>query len=581
MEPTTYKNWNRAIVHAVTADVEQGSPVYLDIDEERIRRIGVHRLAHEGGDEALGAFLGAVRQTCVCSGRVDLNKFMFLGSEGCPGFVAFLATLVMAAYDMGDDEQAASNNFFLRLRERLHLPTGEGRPAGLDALDEEHLWKRWNQWLAAKRWTPTAYPGKGATRYIHYARSQTLLRTADRDTLTRLYTGRPQLLIEARRWDPARHLIWLGRHGSHGLTANLKAIIEGPDPERRTLLGDAVAELVAELGPSAVSHHVSRGDSGRRPRCGLYRSVHPFTAAVRYLAFLQLPADIQNDGAEVLTGSQRLPLKRLNGPWIRPLAVPGFPTQMESLEVAGIPGLQEIPVPRRDHWVLVSDPDNPLRGDYATWRTPELGERFILLGHTDCREQMDRLKEEGVLDWTGEPASVPELDDWLEWRECKILSPSWDHLIPVKEDLFDELRPSRLAIGISLQGGLPGPERASWMEGHPPVMRIAVFGQHRLLVRSLDRGEIVAESLLNGEEEIQLPADLAAGDYLIEVLPGDADPEDQDAVRLRVRNLHMVAWDELKPGEPDHALVAEGLELTTDGARIAPMETSDTKEDSR
>lgn len=565
-----YLDWNEEIVRAVTADVEQGSPVYLDINEERIQSIGRYRFSYADGQEPVEAFLAAVRSNCVRSQRIDLREFFGLRAKGPPKCVGFLATLVLAAYDMEEDEVAGATNFFYRLRRRLGMPLEEqGRPIGLDAKHEERLWEIWNQWLVASRWTPTAYPGQGATQYINYARSQTLLRAADRNNLSRTYVDRPNFLVEARRWDPSRHLNWLAREHVHGLTTNVRATLDSPDPDRRNALGRAVADLVADLD----ARDSGRRSSGmRRPRCGLYRRVHPLTGAANFLAFLQFPRDIPVEQAAVLVGTDRLPLERLNGLWTKPLVVPGLLNTVAALRIDGPGALDEIPVPERDHWILVRDPDDPLHGDYATWREPELGETFILLGRAKCAEQLDILKEEGLLQWKGEPRQAPSLPDWREWLDCKVLSPSWEHINPVLPELFDDLRPSRLAIGISLRGGLAGPFRSSWMVGYPPSVHTAVFGRHWLRIRRSDSKERLLVEALVGEQEVSLPPDLTAGDFLLEVVPGDQDVASEGLTPLRVRSFHIVAWDELKPGQPDSELVTEGPGFGIQGALVRVYE---------
>lgn len=576
---TAYLDWNHEIVHAVTADVEQGSPVYLDVNEERIRRIGVYRLRHRDGDESVDAFLAAVRESCLRFHRVDLSSLLDQNTKGPPKFAGFLATLVLAAYDMEDDEVVAANNFFFRLRRRLGFSLqDQGRPEGFGQQQEEFMWEIWNEWVVANRWTPTAYPGQGATRYINYARSQTLLRSADRNTLARVYRSRPNLLAEARRWDQSTHLNWLARHESHGLTANLRAILDSPDPDRRNALGRAVADLVADLD----AHDTGRRSSvAGQPRSGLYRSVHPLTGAPRFLAFLQFPADIPVERGAVVSGATRFSLERFKGLWTRPLPVPDLLTQVHTLPIEGLAEINEISIPAREHWMLVRDPDDPLRGDYATWRDPELGENFVLLGRGKCAEQLAILKEEGLLQWVGHPVPVPGISDWFEWRDCKVLSPSWGHINPIFPELFDELRPSRFAIGINFLGGLPGPFRSSWMHGHPPTIRAAVFGRHWMRIRRAGTKESLLTELLVGEHELALPSELDAGDYLLEVVAGDQDPVVDGAIPLRVRSFHILAWETLTPGQGDRDLVTVGPGFEIRGAEISVSDRAGDKGASR
>jgi hypothetical protein len=572
MALTAYRDWNRAIVDAVTASTENGFPVYLDIDEGRLELIGVSQLGIAPPDQALDGFLGAIRDTCIRQTRVDLTRILGDDTDGRPEGVAFLATLVLAAYDMGEDEQGAANNFFLRLRERLNLPTTEsGRPAGLDPGFEVHLWRRWNQWLVSRGWVPTAYPGQGAVQYIQYARGQTLLRLADRQHLTQLYLEH-KMVSRSRRWDGAQHLQWLSRQ--HGMTANLRAVLSSPDTDRRSALGTAVAELVEDLEvDSATTPARRRG----KPRCGLYRVVHHLSGQPSYRAFIRMPRDVPFGGAQVVTASGRQALEPLKGLWTKPVSVQDLLSGQAELRVEGIAGVEEITVPERDHWTLVRDPDDPFHGDYATWRSPELGESFILLGRSQCGEQLDRLKAEGVLDWKDEPIEVADMEDWLEWRDCKILSPSWEHMVPVNPELFDDLRPARLAIGVRLVGGLPGPNRGSWMERHPPLVLSAVFGRCRMQVRPSSNDEPVHTQVLIGEQENNLPASLAPGDYLLEIFPDVEDSGADEATPLRVRTLRILGWDTLSTGQTDPSVATALPGAKIQGALI--LETAQEKDE--
>jgi len=306
----------------------------------------------------------------------------------------------------------------------------------------------------------------------------------------------------------------------------------------------------------------------RRLRCGLYRLAHPFTGKPEYRAIIKTPSNLAIADARVVTETGCQPLQKLKGPWTKPFDIPGLLTQAQRLTVTGLAGIEEIVVPNRSHWLLIHDPDDPLNGAYATWRAPELGENFILLGRSSCREQLDLLKAEGVFDWKDQPTPIPGKEDWLEWRDCKVLSPSWGHINPVNPELFDELQPSRLAIGIRFFGGLPGPERGSWMQGYPPSVRAAVFGRCRMEIRPASGGEPVMSKALIGEQECTLPNDLPVCDYLLEVFLDDEQQGTESVSPVRVRSLHITDWEGLSLGPGDSGIGTTIAGHTIQGAKI-------------
>jgi hypothetical protein len=58
--------------------------------------------------------------------------------------------MVLAAYNMQEEEGINETNYFLRLRELLDLPPVQRRPEGMTpAGAEEPLWQNWNNYLAA------------------------------------------------------------------------------------------------------------------------------------------------------------------------------------------------------------------------------------------------------------------------------------------------------------------------------------------------------------------------------------------------------------------------------------------------
>jgi hypothetical protein len=63
--------------------------------------------------------------------------------------------------------------------------------------------------------------------------------------------------------------------------------------------------------------------------------------------------------------------------------------------------LDKLILPSRDFWILTPDPENPDSGVYASWGTPELGTPFILLCKEELLKDLERLKDERLLEWDG------------------------------------------------------------------------------------------------------------------------------------------------------------------------------------
>ena len=96
------------------------------------------------------------------------------------------------------------------------------------------------------------------------------------------------------------------------------------------------------------------------------------------------------------------------------------------------------------------------------------------LRRKEYEDQLTILKDEGLLNWAGDPVESPDYDGWVEYRECLVLSSGWDGIIHQMPELFDELRPRNRA-SISLRGGLSAGRRDTWLEGYLPCFFITSF----------------------------------------------------------------------------------------------------------
>jgi hypothetical protein len=210
----SYENWNSAISSYFLAGQPQNSPVFLCLDNDAVDEIAVSFLNEEIANP-VEDFVAAVKDRCVLTAdRISLGYF-HKDIDGIPGGIGFLGLLVMAAYSMKEEEGINELNYFLRLREILHLPRQPGRPDGMPAGSEESLWNSWNHYLKRLGFRPTAERSSGPQTYIHYALSQAILRDSDKQFLNQKFGENSTLRFDyceqlgfwlTRQQIPRRHL---------------------------------------------------------------------------------------------------------------------------------------------------------------------------------------------------------------------------------------------------------------------------------------------------------------------------------------------------------------------------------------
>src|SRR5215475_4279835 len=128
MEPS-YDAWNAALIDMTTDGVRRGSPIYLSIDDRALLVAWRHFLGQppRESSEVRTAFAECVRQRCTNPyfAGFDLDALSGRGTDGRPRCVAFLATMVLAAYDMEDGDEAGELNYYFRLRRVFDLTSTE------------------------------------------------------------------------------------------------------------------------------------------------------------------------------------------------------------------------------------------------------------------------------------------------------------------------------------------------------------------------------------------------------------------------------------------------------------------------
>ena len=298
------------------------------------------------------------------------------------------------------------------------------------------------------------------------------------------------------------------------------------------------------IGTSPSGQGAGQLRTQRRLIAGLYRDADPLTGVTEYLLYPPKPGRWHGGSLQIAYGGECRRLLSDRERWFRPLPGPVNPAGGQTFPLTGHPSITELALPRRDFWVLTRDPQDESSGVFASWGRPRLGETFLLLCRQESAAQLNLLKEEGGLDWEGDPVELPEpYAGWLEYRECRVVSPNWDGIMARD---FDELRPHARA-SISLPGGLKTGRRDTWIAGYLPEIYLASFDPVGLTVRLVEVSQPDAPLLdddIEANRAVALPP-LAPGDYAIE-----ARSSGRIADRRQIRVMEWEHLESANPAEP-------------------------------
>lgn len=561
----SYDDWNAAIADAFTKGVPRGAPVYLATDDEELAIIGATSFGGEPAqrDGWTHDFCLALRARVVAEGAVQLSRLRHQGSDSePPASVAFLAAMVLAASRMGETEETSELNYFTHLRDILGAETkrtGSNRPPGLDVGEEESLWLAWNDWLRRRGLLPTAVRGdSGPYRYINYPLSQVLLRKADRQHLADVFERHkssipafcdPQTLaatIEKDRWP----------------TAHLRELMKR-DGLRRAAAQDAVFEAYELWKASPGSTETAVNGRPRPLIAGLFRVEDPITGVVSYrlLPRMRRGRDTAARPTIVQDGSQHR-LRPMREGWYEPAGAISERTLETGARypLDGLPGIDAVELPKRSFWMLVPEPDDPESGRFASWGPPRLGEPFILLASESLRRDLQLLKDEGLVEWEGEPR--PTLPGWEEYHDFLAVSEAWDGVHTEDPQLCQQLRP-RGSLSISVFGGLRSPSGA-WLVGHGPQVVVRGFGgSGQVTLEESPREE--KGSYLRLAFRMNQPVEGLDWDR-----PGTFElTAETGGERSEARLVRIVSWDQLAVRRPQFPLAQVFGETTIRGATVS------------
>lgn len=533
-----YEEWNQKLIHHFTTNVSRGTPIFLTVDLPTLQDIATRNgIDPEGAEEA---FRDAVRREVVVrdNREICLEAIRYRDADGCPRGVAFLGLMVLAAHNMGDQE-VSEQDYFTQLRRLLRLDESKkGRPNGMSPGDkaEEPLWKEWQRYLERNGFVATARRGpEGSRKYINYPLSQALLRYTDRERLRKHF--------DEHKWFQAYREPDL-------LMARLIAQRDAFSKYLQERLNARGERYVALMDTIHALHraYLETGSTGAERA----RSLSLMADLIRYPGGFQNPPvyrllprlrHVQEfDGLRVHTSLGWEPLERDpdNIGYGLPVGVlcPEEIVRGVEREIDPSHPYRTLQLLKRPFHILVCDPGDPESGIYQTGRNLATDIHFIFIGPSELLEQMRRLRDVGMLNWSQERPLGNT--GWTELIGCMILDQDWSRGLIGDTELFNALRP-RQNLTIGLTGGLRAPGGRDYLAGFGPT--ITVYGTvPNVLMRCYrileDRDDLVwQEEVIHPHEPVVLPDAVQRhpGRYRLEA--GDDEPEQ--------RLFTIVDWDSL------------------------------------
>ena len=472
-----YSDWNTAFIRYFTQHVPYGTKIYLSIDHDTLEKIGSGFAQDCNHESWIANFCQVVRDQVVKGEKIDLDTVSGLDDSGYPLGVAFLGIMVLVANQMAEDENLDQTNYFSRFRQIFSISEdGQPRPKGLRTTQNEkppeiQLWENWNRWLLKQGFIPTAQQGSGSNKYINYPISQSLLRNADKDRLRRLFTEKQW----QTRWDEQTLFTKVASEYSR-FPQHLKRLID--DRNRYEALATAIHETYEdwlENGSTTISK--GRAKYSRQLYAGIYRT-EDFLGNIDYYLYPKQQRGRSLGSLTVEVNNKQWDLREDRAGWYLPIgdSLPGQEiSEGQTYQISPSNQVQELVLPKRDFWILVPDPDNPESGVYASWSSPKLGDQFIILFRESLFADLQRLRDENLIQWEGDPETKhPAFNGWYEVYQCQVLSKAWDAVFMQSAELKNALQPTT-SLSISFSGGLKVPKTNAWISNHSPQVTIFAF----------------------------------------------------------------------------------------------------------
>jgi hypothetical protein len=489
--------------------------------------------------------------------------------------------MVYAAFRMIDDDDAAGHNYFTRLRNVLGLTPAadnrDNRPEGMKIhpityhAPEAPLWQQWISWLSEKGWIPTAAL-RQATRHhwSDYPISQTLLRDGDRQKIAATIDDERNHSRLPTVPDAERIAVFLRRSVAR-MPKHLQPLIRREnrmDLGRFEELTQQVLDLALapETSSTGQTSKTSTFHASTRLMAGLFRFEDTVNRVLEYRLFPRQPLRYQGEPVFVnWNGHLQLLPYAIESRWFRSLG-PVALHDPPSVEILDHPRLRQLVLPASTFWLFVREAGET--GPWATWRRPELGERFLLLCRPAHDEHLKVLQQSKLLTWDSMRPVTIFCVEWREYFGCRIEASNWNEVNESAEsaELFAALRPPSRA-SIHLVGGLPAPNGVGWMSGFPPHVWVCAFqDQVDLCLSSLVRPECETSWPLDANapnQPLHLPDNLPAGPYLLSARLGSR--------LLAERVLELRSWDDLTALSPEEHHAVSLVSHRLCGALLEPL----------
>jgi len=564
----TYYEWNNAIIQYATQGLSIGAHVFLSTDNETLESIGFTFDEPRPDSGWSQDFIRSIRSHCVYKDRINLSRFTspsLRDTQDRPRYAAFLAAMVLAAHNMGDEsgeKPIDPKDFYTHFNNVLGLPDQQGRTEGLKGSGaDERLWQDWSMWLRSQGFLPTVSSGDGAYKYIGYPISQALLRQSDKNKLWRHF----KQANWRKNFDEVL-LMQRVRRDSQYLTTHLQEILD-PKGDMWLRSYEAISSACYEVyedwreSDGSDTRLLTTGPKIRTSLDGkIYRSEDFFSGVVEYRIFPRqtrqsVPAELHTEYA-----SESYTLTEDRPGWYLPLWSLDEEQLTNGLKVPIVSpnsAIKFLFLPARDFWVLTLDPDTPESGVYASWdKGIELGTEFILLVHQEVQEDLTKLRDEGLLTWQ---TIVPVFDSWHEYRGVTVQSEpqAWMSLNLGNEALRLTLQP-RTTFSTNFVGGLRAPRGHGWFVGYEPKLSLASFLPNAdLTVFDEDEAPIYTATIEPGQL-IDVPW-RQAGNYRVVI--EQSGQSDEKIVRI-------LNWSDIAPRSLDFIQTADEFNLSIYGAMV-------------
>ncbi|AKS35860.1 hypothetical protein [Mycolicibacterium goodii] len=563
-----YLLWNHAIADVIYPAAESPEPAYMDLEDEELEKIAA--AAGYSGSNIAAELARVVRAVTVgMGGKFSLQildartrgwavRNLKKPSEEPPPCLAFLAVTVLAAEEMGTDEDLAANAYYARLARLLQLPDSDNSLRNQYSRHAEYLWRCLNRWLEdldGIRGLPTAYALN--YRFVGLPMSQALVRHHDRRKFPSMFV---QYGLSAGMRLAPEDLIqyldaWLTTEGTSA-TANLRKLWAQQESHER-LASIAAVELANWDGTFGSEIAVTSSSVGARALVvANLRSGFLGESLDLFLGLRPYKSDM--DGS--------MEVRAVNGTWLPLGFAPGtaglwrtaytevidFRSMLEGvvqIRHAGDDQGQSYRHPPRMVMPLIYD---ELQSAFVEAERLQLGVDALLLVRSAGTSKLaaGAVEEvEGILRQFARPGyrkvdSISGLPEgWVLFTDVQLFG------APSVSTRFNELVPMA-RNQLTIAGGLRIPSRIrKWSSLSPPEIRATAQSDTRLkVILSGALGEeMIAEctsdsgALVISLDELSLPED----DYQVALYCGTkTTPVQQATIRLRSSNNVDAQWDD-------------------------------------